>query len=330
MVKIYYERDASLDPLIGKKVAVIGYGSQGRAHALNLHDSGLDVVVGLREGGKSWSAAQAEGLRVAPIAEAAREADLVMVLIPDEYQKGVYEQEIEANLKDGSALVFAHGFNIHFKQIVPPGSVDVLMIAPKGPGFLVRQTYEDGIGVPALLAVEQDYTGQAREIGLAYAKALGATRAGLIETTFKEETETDLFGEQTVLCGGVTELIKAGFDTLVEAGYQPEVAYFECLHELKLIVDLIHRHGISGMWNFVSNTAEYGGLTRRNRVVDARTRAEMKKILSEIQSGEFAKEWIAESEAGRPNLDRMAKEEENLQIENVGRELRKMMPWLAE
>jgi ketol-acid reductoisomerase len=330
MAKIYYERDASLDPLIGRKVAVIGFGSQGRAHALNLRDSGLDVMVGLRQEGKSWSEAKEAGLEVAPITEAAKASDLVMMLIPDEHQKKVYYQDIHQNLKDGNALLFAHGFNIHFKQIEPPANVDVLMIAPKGPGYLVRQTYQEDIGVPALLAVHQDYTGEARDTGLAYAKGLGATRAGVIETTFKEETETDLFGEQTVLCGGVTELIKAGFDTLVEAGYQPEIAYFECLHELKLIVDLIHQHGISGMWTFVSNTAEYGGLTVRERVVDQRARSEMKKILAEIQSGEFARKWMAENAAGRPNFNALAKKEEELLIEKVGRELRKMMPWLSQ
>lgn len=329
MAKIYYERDASLDPLIGKKVAIIGYGSQGRAHTANLHDSGLDVVVGSIKN-ESWEAAEKAGFRVVPIAEAAKEADLVMMLIPDEFQKEVYDRDIRDNLKEGDSLVFAHGFNIRFKQIVPPNNIDVLMIAPKGPGFLVRQAYLDGIGVPALLAVEQDFTGQAREIGLAYAKALGATRAGLIETTFKEETETDLFGEQTVLCGGVTELIKAGFDTLVEAGYQPEIAYFECLHELKLIIDLVQKHGISGMWRFVSNTAEYGGLSRRNRIITEETRKEMQRILKEIQSDEFAKEWLAENAQGKPNFNRMAKEEEELLMERVGRKLRKMMPWLQE
>lgn len=330
MAKVFYERDASLDPLIGKKVAIIGFGSQGRAHALNLRDSGLDVIVGLREGGKSWGAAKAEGLNVQPVTEAAKQADVVMILIPDERQQAVYEESIKDGLAAGNALAFAHGFNIRFGQILPPDNIDVFMVAPKGPGYLVRQTYTEGIGVPALIAVEQDTTGEAKDIGLAYAKALGATRAGVIETTFKEETETDLFGEQAVLCGGVTELIKAGFDTLVDAGYQPEVAYFECLHELKLIVDLVQQHGISGMWSFVSNTAEYGGLTRRKRLIDEATRQEMKKILGEIQSGEFAKQWIAENAAGRPEFDRLVEEEKNLKVEQVGRELRKMMPWLEK
>ncbi len=329
MAKVYYDKDASLEPLEGKKVAIIGYGSQGRAHTANLHDSGVDVIVGSIKD-DSWDAAVADGYTVMPIAEATKAADVVMILIPDEFQKGTYYQDVAGNLEEGNALVFAHGFNIRFKQIVPPDNIDVFMIAPKGPGFLVRETYKKGIGVPALIAIEQDHTGKAKEVGLAYAKALGATRAGLIETTFNEETETDLFGEQAVLCGGVTELIKAGFDTLVEAGYQPEIAYFECLHELKLITDLVQEHGISGMWRFVSNTAEYGGLTRRTRLINNNTRQEMKKILKEIQSGEFADEWINESESGRPNLDRMAKEEEDLNIEAVGRDLRQMMPWLIE
>jgi len=327
MVKKYYDSDASLEPLKGKKVAIIGYGSQGRAHTANLADSGVDVIVGSIKD-PSWDAAVEAGFNVMPIADAAKMADIVMVLIPDEFQKATYYQDIHDNLEEGNALVFAHGFNIRFKQIVPPENIDVFMIAPKGPGYLVRETYQQGIGVPALIAVEQDYTGKAHDLGLAYAKALGATRAGVLETTFSEETETDLFGEQAVLCGGVTELIKAGFDTLVEGGYQPEVAYFECLHELKLITDLVQKYGVSGMWTFVSNTAEYGGLSRRERLITKGTRAEMKKMLGEIQSGEFAEEWIKESEAGRPNFNRMEKEEGELQIEQVGRELRKMMPWL--
>jgi ketol-acid reductoisomerase len=327
MAKIYYDKDASLDALKGKKVAIIGYGSQGRSHTANLADSGIDVIVGSIKDA-SWDAAEQAGYNVMPIAEAAAAADVVMILLPDEFQKDIYYADIHEHMTAGKALFFAHGFNIRFKQIVPPADVDVIMIAPKGPGFLVRETYMEGKGVPALIAVEQDATGKAKDIGLAYGKALGATRAGLLETTYSEETETDLFGEQVVLCGGVTELIKAGFDTLVDAGYQPEVAYFECLHELKLITDLVQNHGISGMWNFVSNTAEYGGLSRRERLINADTRVEMKKILGEIQSGEFADEWLKENEAGRPNFNRMVEEEKALQIETVGKQLRGMMSWL--
>lgn len=328
MVKIYYEGDASLEPLKGKTVAIMGYGSQGRAHTANLNDSGVNVIVGSIKDA-SWDAAVEAGFNVVPIDAAAKAADVVMVLLPDEFQKAVYYADIHDNLAEGNALAFAHGFNIRFKQIVPPPNIDVFMVAPKGPGRLVRTTYEQGIGTPALIAVEQDYTGKAHDVGLAYAKGIGATRAGLIETTFTEETETDLFGEQAVLCGGVTELIKAGYDTLVSAGYQPEVAYFECLHELKLITDLIQAHGISGMWRFVSNTAEYGGLSRRERLIDEATRVEMKTLLDEIQDGRFAEEWLKESAAGRPNLNRMEQEEAELEIERIGRELRKMMPWLG-
>jgi ketol-acid reductoisomerase len=329
MAKVYYDSDANLDVLKGKKVAIIGYGSQGRSHTANLADSGVDVIVGSIKD-SSWDAAEAAGFNVMPIADAAAAADIVMILLPDEFQKVVYDAEIAGHMTEGKALFFAHGFNIVFKQIVPPANVDVIMIAPKGPGRLVRETYLEGKGVPALIAVEQDYSGKAKEIGLAYGKALGATRAGVLETTYKEETETDLFGEQAVLCGGATELIKAGFDTLVDAGYQPEVAYFECLHELKLITDLIQLHGVSGMWNFVSNTAEYGGLTRRKRLITEGTRAEMKTILGEIQSGEFADEWLKENAAGRPNFNRMEEEERNLKIEKVGKELRGMMSWLQQ
>lgn len=329
MTKVYYDSDANLDVLKGKKVAIIGYGSQGRSHTANLADSGVDVIVGSIKDA-SWDAAEAAGFNVMPIADAAKAADIVMILLPDEFQKEIYYADIHDNLVEGNALFFAHGFNIVFKQIVPPANVDVIMIAPKGPGFLVRETYLEGKGVPALIAVEQDYSGNAKEIGLAYGKALGATRAGVLETTYREETETDLFGEQVVLCGGATELIKAGFDTLVNAGYQPEVAYFECLHELKLITDLIQKHGVSGMWNFVSNTAEYGGLSRRKRLITEGTRAEMKTILAEIQSGEFADEWLKENEAGRPNFNRMEEEERALTIEKVGKELRGMMSWLQQ
>lgn len=329
MTTMYYENDASLDALQGKKVAIIGYGSQGKSHAANLKDSGLSVIVGARPG-KSWDAALAAGHTVMTVGDAAEAADAVMILLPDEFQKDIYDAEIASHMTAGKALFFAHGFNIVFKQIVPPADVDVIMIAPKGPGFLVRETYLEGKGVPALIAVEQDATGHALAIGKAYGKALGATRGGLLETTFKEETETDLFGEQAVLCGGVSELIIAGFDTLVAAGYQPQVAYFECLHELKLITDLIQNHGISGMWTFVSNTAEYGGLSRRKRLINDATRAEMKKILGEIQSGEFADEWLRENAAGRPNFNRWEAEEKELQIEKVGRELRPMMSWLKK
>lgn len=327
MAKIYYDSDASLDALEDKTVAIIGYGSQGRSHTANLADSGVNVIVGSIKDA-SWDAAVEAGYTVMPIAEAAAAADVIMILLPDEFQKDCYYRDIHEHMTEGKALFFAHGFNIRFKQIVPPENVDVIMIAPKGPGFLVRETYLEGKGVPALIAVEQDHTGRAHETGLAYGKALGATRAGLLETTFAEETETDLFGEQAVLCGGVTELIKAGFDTLVDAGYQPEVAYFECLHELKLITDLVQKHGISGMWTFVSNTAEYGGLSRRERLITEGTRAEMKKMLGEIQTGEFADEWLKENADGRPNFNRMETEEGNLPIEKVGRDLRQMMEWL--
>ncbi len=329
MTTMYYEKDANLDALTGKKVAIIGYGNQGRSHAANLADSGVDVIVGARSG-KSWDEAAAAGHTVMSVADAAAAADAVMILLPDEFQKDIYDAEIAPGMTTGKALFFAHGFNIVFKQIVPPADVDVIMIAPKGPGFLVRETYLEGKGVPALIAVEQDATGNALEIGKAYGKALGATRGGLLTTTFREETETDLFGEQAVLCGGASELIIAGFDTLVKAGYQPEIAYFECLHELKLITDLIQNHGISGMWTFVSNTAEYGGLSRRKRLITDATRAEMTKILGEIQSGEFADEWLKENAAGRPNFNRMEEEERELKIEKVGRELRKMMSWLQK
>lgn len=328
MAKIYYDTDAYLDILRDKKIAIIGYGSQGHAHALNLKESGLNVAVGLREGGQSWQKAEGDGLIVFPIDEAAKKADLIMMLIPDETQRDVYQSSIEASLEEGDTLLFAHGFNIHFKQIVPPENVDVLMIAPKGPGRLVRRLYTEGMGVPALLAIHQDFTHQAKDMGLAYAKALGATRAGVIETTFKEETETDLFGEQTVLCGGTSELIRASFDTLIEAGYQPEIAYFECLHELKLIVDLIYERGITGMREAISNTAEFGDLTIGRRIISEQTRAEMKKVLSEIQSGEFAKRWIEENKSGRPVFNALAKMDAEHPIEKVGAELRKMMGWI--
>ena len=330
MAKIYYEKDANPEALKGQKIAVIGYGSQGHAHSLNLKDSGMDVVVGLRQGSPSEAVAKAAGLAVAPVEEAAAAADIIMVLIPDDAQARVYRESIRQGLKSGNALFFAHGFNIHYNQIVPPADIDVIMVAPKGPGPMVRQVFEEGGGVPAIIAIEQDYTGMALEKGLAYAAGIGAAKAGVLETTFAEETETDLFGEQVVLCGGTAELIKAGFDTLVEAGYQPEVAYFECLHELKLIVDLIHYHGISGMRERVSDTAEYGDLTRGPRVINAGVRAEMKKILDEIQSGQFATEWILENQANRASFATVRKVEAAHPLESLGKKLRGMMSWLNE
>ncbi len=329
MANIYYDKDADPALIASRKVAVIGYGSQGHAHALNLRDSGVDVRVGLREGSKSAAKAEAAGLRVTSIAQATSEADLVMVLLPDTEQKAVYEAEMEANLADGDALFFAHGFNIRFGQIRPPAGVDVGMVAPKGPGHLVRRTFESGGGVPALIAVSQDASGKARELALAYAHALGATRAAVLETTFEEETETDLFGEQVVLCGGLTELVMAGYETLVNAGYQPESAYFECLHELKLIVDLMYEHGISGMRFSISDTAEYGDLTRGPRIITSETRSEMARILEEIRDGSFAEEWIAENRAGRPRFNELREKGRQHPIEAVGAELRAMMPWIA-
>jgi ketol-acid reductoisomerase len=326
---ISYDDDADLGLLSGKKVAVLGYGSQGHAHALNLKDSGVDVVVGLREGSSSAPKAKEAGLTVMSTADAVKAADITMVLLPDTEQKRVYEADIAPNLEPGNSLAFAHGFNIHFGQIAPPEGVDVWMIAPKGPGHLVRRTYEEGGGVPALVAVAQDATGNARAVGLAYAKGIGATRAGVLDTTFEEETETDLFGEQVVLCGGLVELIRNGFETLVEAGYQPESAYFETLHEVKLIVDLIYEGGIANMRYSISDTAEYGDMTRGSRVITPQTKAEMRKILDEIQSGAFAKEWIGENEAGRPNFDRLREESAKHPIEAVGAQLRAMMPWIG-
>jgi len=329
MAKISYEKDADAALLASRRVAVIGYGSQGHAHALNLKDSGIDVRVGLREGSSSRAKAEAAGLRVTTVAEATSEADVIMILLPDTEQKSVYEADIEPNLSDGDALLFAHGFNIRFGQITPPSGIDVGMVAPKGPGHLVRRTYESGGGVPALIAVSQDASGKARSLALAYAHAIGATRAGVLETTFEEETETDLFGEQVVLCGGITELVMAGYETLVEAGYQPESAYFECLHELKLIVDLMYENGISGMRFSISDTAEYGDLTRGPRIINDGTRAEMKKILGEIRDGSFAEEWIAENRAGRPRFNELRAKGAEHPIEKVGAELRAMMPWIA-
>ncbi len=326
---VYYEHDADTGLIADKRVAILGYGSQGHAHALNLKDSGIDVVVGLREGSKSKAKAEAAGLRVLPTAEAVREADIVMVLLPDTEQKKVYEADIEPNLVDGNSLAFAHGFNIHFGQIAPPKGIDVWMIAPKGPGHLVRRTYDEGGGVPCLIAVANDATGKAKQIALAYAKAIGGTRAGVLDTTFEEETETDLFGEQVVLCGGLVELIRNGYETLVEAGYQPESAYFETLHEVKLIVDLIYEGGIAAMNYSISDTAEYGEMSRGPRIVTPDTKAEMKRILDEIRSGAFAKEWIAENENVRPNYNKMREAAAKHPIEKVGAELRAMMPWIA-
>ncbi len=328
MPRRFYEKDGNIDTLKGKKIAIIGYGSQGHAHALNLRDSGLDVVVGLPKESKSRAKAEAAGLTVLTPAEAAKAADIMMILVPDHIQGDLYASDIAPNLKAGKTLMFAHGFNIHFGFITPPKDVDVSMIAPKAPGHRVREVFTEGSGVPALVAIQQDASGKALENALAYAAALGCLRAGVIETTFKEETESDLFGEQAVLCGGAAELIRAGFETLVEAGYAPEIAYFECLHELKLIVDLIYEGGLGYMRYSVSDTAEYGDYTRGPRIVTAETRKEMKKILSEIQSGEFARQWIAENKNGRGNFLAMRAAQADQPVENVGRELRKMMTFL--
>jgi len=328
MANLYYDQDANPKLLEGKTVAIIGYGSQGHAHALNLRDSGVDVVVGLYKGSKSRAAAEAQGLTVKSVAEAAQMADVVMILIPDTLQSKVYAEEIAPGMKAGDTLMFAHGFNIRFGQVKPPADIDVSMIAPKAPGHRVRELYVDGEGTPALLAVEQDASGQAKDLALAYAHALGCTRAGVIETTFAEETETDLFGEQAVLCGGVSELIKAGFETLVKAGYQPEIAYFECLHEMKLIVDLMYQGGMSYMWYSVSDTAEHGGYSGGRRIVTEETLGEMKQMLSEIQDGTYASKWIEENEKGRPWFNEQRKAAKEDLIEKVGRELRELMPFL--
>ncbi|MGH9170446.1 MAG: ketol-acid reductoisomerase [Acidimicrobiales bacterium] len=329
MPQLYYEKDADQALVRSRKVAVIGYGSQGHAHSLNLRDSGVDVRVGLRESSSSRAKAEAAGLRVTTVAEAASEADLVMILLPDTEQAGVYESEIAPNLAAGDALLFAHGFNIRYGLIQPPAGVDVGMVAPKGPGHLVRRTYTEGGGVPCLIAVANDASGKATELALSYADAIGATRAGVLSTTFEEETETDLFGEQVVLCGGVTALVTAGFETLVEAGYSPESAYFECLHELKLIVDLMYEQGISGMRFSVSDTAEYGDMTRGPRLIDAGVRAEMKEILAEIRDGRFAAEWVAENQNGRPRYTELRESGRQHQIETVGAQLRAMMPFVS-
>ncbi|MFN3325557.1 MAG: ketol-acid reductoisomerase [Bryobacteraceae bacterium] len=330
MSKRYYEADGDLALLKGKTVAIIGYGSQGHAHALNLRDSGVDVIVGLYAGSKSWEKAESAGLRVMTVSDAAKTADFLMILLPDHVQGDLYNSEIAPHMGKGKTLMFAHGFNIHFGFIAPPADVDVTMIAPKAPGHRVRELFTENVGVPALVAVQQDASGNALKNALAYARALGCLKAGVIETTFREETESDLFGEQVVLCGGVSELIRAGFDTLVEAGYAPEIAYFECLHELKLIVDLIYEGGLSYMRYSVSDTAEYGDYTRGPRIINQQTREEMKKILSEIQSGQFARDWMNENKTGRGNFVAMRESGRNLQIETVGRELREMMTFLKK
>lgn len=328
MPKVYYDKDVKLNILKKKKIAVIGYGAQGRAHALNLRDSGLSVIVAQRKGSRNYDLAIKEGFKPVSAKEAAEEADIIQILIQDTLQPAVYEKDIKPYLKKGKALGFSHGFNIHFHQIEPPSEIDVYMVAPKGPGTLVRETYLNKQGTPCLFAVYQNPSKKAKEIALAYAKAIGGTRAGVLETTFKEETETDLFGEQVVLCGGLSALIKAGFETLVASGYQPELAYFECLHEVKLITDLIYAKGISGMREVISNTAEYGDLTRGKRIITEETKKEMRKILEEIQSGEFAREWILENKANQPVFKALRKKEKEHLIEKIGKNLRKMMPWI--
>ncbi len=330
MAKLYYDSDADLALIKNKTVGIIGYGSQGHAHALNLKESGIRVLVGLYQGSKGWKLAEAEGLKVATVAEVAREADIIMVLLPDQTHRSVYEESIKPHLTKGKTLMFAHGFNIHFKQILPPDSVDVSMIAPKAPGHRMREVFKQGSGVPSLVAVHQDVSGKAKAQALAYAKGIGSTRAGVLETTFAEETETDLFGEQTVLCGGITSLIKAGFETLVEAGYQPESAYFECMHEMKLIVDLMYKGGMGYMRYSISDTAEYGDYSRGPRVIGPEVKARMKEVLSEIQSGQFASEWLQENLAGRARFLTEREKAAGHQIEKVGKELRDMMPWLKD
>ncbi len=327
-MKVFYDKDADLGLIKGKQVAIIGYGSQGHAHANNLKDSGIAVVVGLRKGSDSWAKAEKAGLTVKTIADAVRDADVVMILAPDEKQAALFKEQVEPNLKQGAALAFAHGFSVHFGFIEPRADVDVFMVAPKGPGHLVRSTYTEGGGVPCLIAVKQDASGGTRDLALSYASAIGGGRAGVIETTFREETETDLFGEQAVLCGGVTALIQSGFETLTEAGYAPEMAYFECLHEMKLIVDLLYEGGVANMRYSISNTAEYGDLTRGPRVVNEQTKAEMKRILEEIQSGAFAREWMAENESGGKGMSEMRAKAAQHPIEEVGERLRDMMPWI--
>jgi ketol-acid reductoisomerase len=325
---VFYDDDADLSVLDGKTVAIIGYGSQGHAHALNLKDSGVNVVVGLRPDSSSVNQAREHGLDVADVADAASRGDLVMMLVPDELHRSVWEDGVRDGVAPGNLLLFGHGFSIHYGEVEPPAEVDVALVAPKGPGHLVRRQFTEGTGVPALMAVHQDATGQARPLALAYAKGIGGTRAGVIETSFREETETDLFGEQAVLCGGVTELVRAGYETLVDAGYDPRLAYFECLHELKLIVDLMYEKGITGMRYSISNTAEYGDLTRGKRVISEQSRQAMKDILGEIQSGDFAREWIAENRAGQENFKRMREEQSHHLVEEEGRKLRSMMDWI--
>ncbi len=328
MTKMYYDQDANLDYLSGKTVAVIGFGSQGHAQAQNLRDSGVKVIVGQRPGSANWQLAKDLGFEPVSASEAASKADVIQILVPDEVQAQLYKTDIAPHMSAGKALVFSHGFNIHFGQIKPPADVDVFMVAPKGPGHLVRRQYEQGAGVPDLIAVYQDATGKAHDLALAYAKGIGGTRAGVIETTFKEETETDLFGEQAVLCGGVSELIRSGFETLVEAGYQPEIAYFECLHEMKLIVDLIYEGGISKMRYSISDTAEYGDLVTGPRIINETSKKAMREVLSEIQSGEFARRWLLENQVGRPVFNAMRNQQSEHLIEQVGRKLRSMMPWI--
>lgn len=330
MARMYYDGDANLEFIADKTVAIIGYGSQGHAHALNLKDSGINVVVGLYEGSRSWEKAEADGLTVKTVADAAAAADWLMILLPDEVQKQIFANQIRPHLKDDKVLLFAHGFNIHFAQILPPDTIDVIMVAPKGPGHLVRRTYVSGEGVPCLFAIQQDYSGIARERAMAYAKGIGGTRAGILETSFREETETDLFGEQVVLCGGLTALLKAGFETLVEAGYQPELAYFECVHEVKLIVDLIVEGGLANMRHSISNTAEYGDYTRGSRIVTDETRAEMRQILNEIQTGQFAREFVLENQSGKAGFTAMRRREAEQPVEEVGKELRAMFSWLKK
>ena len=328
MAKMLYEKDTNLDLLKGKKVAIIGYGSQGHAHALNLYESGVNVVVGLYEGSKSWDKVKEAGLEVETVSNAVKGADVVMMLVPDEKQAKLYREEVAPYLEEGNALAFAHGFNIHYGQIVPPSNVDVFMVAPKGPGHMVRRTYTEGSGVPCLIAVQQDYTGHAKELALAYSNGIGGARAGVLETTFKDETETDLFGEQAVLCGGCTALIKAGFETVVDAGYAPENAYFECLHEMKLIVDLMYQGGMAAMRYSISDTAEYGDYVTGSRIVTEETKKEMKKVLTEIQDGTFARNWLMENQVGRPQFNAMRRIESEHPIEKVGKELREMMSWI--
>jgi ketol-acid reductoisomerase len=327
MAKIYYQQDCNLSLLEGKTVAVIGYGSQGHAHALNAKESGVHVIIGLYEGSKSWAKAEAAGFEVYTAAEAAKKADVIMILINDEKQAKLYKESIAPNLEPGNALMFAHGFSIHFGQIIPPADIDVLMIAPKGPGHTVRSQYQEGRGVPCLIAVHQNATGKAHDLGLAYALAIGGARAGVLQTTFREETETDLFGEQAVLCGGVTALMKAGFETLVEAGYEPESAYFECIHEMKLIIDLVNESGFAGMRYSISNTAEYGDYITQSKIITPETKKTMKKILTDIQDGTFARNWLLENQIGCPNFNAMRRIESQHQLEKVGTELRKMMSW---